>query len=93
MLGHCLRRSPNFNPSMGLNASCFLVLKKTPASHITRISLASFIRSHAFAPASQTVGQRYRRWASINQKIGSMLRACCAIRLIKCPYIAYRASP
>ena len=35
MLGHCLRRLPNFYPSMGLNASCFLVLKKTLASHIT----------------------------------------------------------
>ena len=29
MLRHCLRRLPNFNPSMGLNASCFFVRKKT----------------------------------------------------------------
>ena len=30
------------------------------------MSLASFIQSHALAPASQAVGQRYRRWASKN---------------------------
>ena len=39
MLVHCLRGLPNFNPSMGLNASCFFVRKKTLAtftSHITR---------------------------------------------------------
>ena len=40
----------------------FLVRKKTLASHITR----QFIQSHALAPASQAVGQRYRRWASNN---------------------------
>ena len=51
---------------MGFNASCFFDAQKTLASHITGMSLASFIQSHALAQASQAVGQRYRRWASKN---------------------------
>ena len=73
MLSHCLGRLSNFNcyvayinPSMGLNASCFFGAKKTLASHITWHVTPSFIQSHALAPASQAVGQRYRRWASKN---------------------------
>ena len=68
MLGHCLRRLPNFNPSMGLNASCFWCIRKhlPVISPGIGLSLAGFIQSHALAPASQAVGQRYRRWASIN---------------------------
>ena len=40
-----------------------LAHKKTLASHITRHVTR---QSHALAPASQAVGQRYRRWASKN---------------------------
>ena len=77
MLGHCLRRLPNFNPSMGLDASCFFVRKKTLASHITRISrqLHSVTRIGTCiasgGPALQTLGQP-------ETNIGLMLRACCA---------------
>ena len=39
--------------------------------HITRI--VSFIQSHALAPASQAVGQRYRRWASNNPLLAQCL--------------------
>ena len=67
MSSHCLGRLSNFNcyvayinPSMGMNASCHLPVI-SPG-----MSLASFIQSHALAPASQAVGQRYRRWASKN---------------------------
>ena len=56
---------PNFNPSC-----CFLGRKKhLPPSPVIspRISLASFIQSHALAPppATQALGHRCRRLASI----------------------------
>ena len=74
MLSHCLGRLSNFNcyvayinPSMGLSASCFFGSQKKHLPVISPgMSLASFIQSHALAPASQAVGQRYRRWASKN---------------------------
>ena len=44
----------------------FLVRKKHLPIISPGMSLASFIQSHALAPASQAVGQRYRRWASKN---------------------------
>ena len=56
MMDQCLRRLPNFNPSMGLNASCFLVPKKNtsqsyhPAYH---------------SPASSHWHRHRKRWASI----------------------------
>ena len=55
MLSHCLRRLPNFTPSMGLNASCFLVLKKThhPGYH----SPASSSHTHLY--------RHRKRWASV----------------------------
>ena len=54
------------NPSMGLNASCFLVRKKHLPVISPGISLPSFIQSHALAPASQAVRQRYRSCPSNN---------------------------
>ena len=46
MLGHCLRRFPNFNPTMGWNASCFLAREKhLPPSPVISALLASFIQS------------------------------------------------
>ena len=54
------------NPSMGLNASCFLVRKKHLPVISPGISLPSFIESHALAQASQAVGQRYRSCPSNN---------------------------
>ena len=44
----------------------FLVGKKHLPVISPGMSLASLIQSHALAPASQAVGQRYRRWASKN---------------------------
>ena len=44
----------------------FLVRKKHLPVISPGISLPSFIQSHALAPASQAVGQRYRSWASNN---------------------------
>ena len=68
MLGHCLRRLPNFNPSMGLNASCFLVRKKTLPTFTSHISPAYITRQlHVVTrfgtgiasggPVLQTLGQ------------------------------------
>ena len=54
------------NPSMGLNASCFLVRKKHLPVISPGISLPSFIQSHALAQASQAVGQRFRSCPSNN---------------------------
>ena len=74
MLSHCLGRLSNFNcyvayinPSMGLNASWFFWCAKKHLPVISPgMSLTSFIQSHALAPASQAVGQRYRCWATKN---------------------------
>ena len=44
---------------------CWCVKKHLPGIS-PGISLTSFIQSHALAPASQAVGQRYRRWVSNN---------------------------
>ena len=53
MLGHCSRRYPNFNPTM--EWTCFLAREKHLLHPVTAL----------VAPASQTVCQRYIRWASI----------------------------
>ena len=58
MLGHCLQRLPNFNPSMGLKASCFLVVRK----HLPVKSPAY----HSLASSGHTHLHRHRkRWASV----------------------------
>ena len=118
MLGHCLRRLPNFNPSMGLNASCFLVLKKhlpviSPAYHLPASSGHTHLHRHRKRWASVTdVGAALNKhWfnascllclaitgleqfgASVNVRQWWDSYGSPAIRLIKCPYIAYRASP
>ena len=65
MLGHYLRRFPNGNPTMVLNASCFFARKKhlpLPISrHVTRqLHPVKRIGSSGIAsggPALQTLGQ------------------------------------
>ena len=63
MVGHCLRRLPNFNPSNG--CLFFLVLKKTLPVISPGISLVSF---------SHTLWHRHRKqWASVTD-VGPALK-------------------
>ena len=109
MLGHCLGRLSNFNcyvyqPKHGIECLLsFWCVKKHLPVIMTRISLPSFIQSHALAPASQAVGRRYRSWASNDPTLvqclvfyvlsyhwtggGTQMAVYTCIRLIKCPHI------
>ena len=60
MLGHCLRRLPNFNPSMGLNASCFFGAWKNTCQ-----SYRPHITCHAASSGHTHLHRHRKRWASV----------------------------
>ena len=73
LVGHCLRRLPNFNPNRERNASFFLAREKhlpASSSHTQSTGQPSGgggcnTVTALVAPASQTMCQHYIRWASI----------------------------